>query len=137
MKSIRLCAPVGKWSTHLDVQWKLLQQNKASRSWTQPKNNNSYVYIVVFHQFLWIVKEAYLKWIKIMNVKNVYNFDLPTWNFVNNVNIFSATCLFYGEYYIIWNCTIYYSYSILLVTIDVWCKVYVKSQESKQLSEGM
>ena len=30
--------------------------NKASRSGTQPKNNNSYVYIVVFHQFLWIVQ---------------------------------------------------------------------------------
>ena len=50
---------------------------------------------------------------------------------------FSATCLFYGGYYIIWNCTIYYSYSILLVTIDVWCKFYVKSQKSRQLSEGM
>ena len=50
---------------------------------------------------------------------------------------FYATCLFYGGYYIIWNCTIYYSYSILLVTIDVWCKFYVKSQKSRQLSEGM
>ena len=50
---------------------------------------------------------------------------------------FSATCLFYGGYYIIWNCTIYYSYSILLVTIDVWCKFYVKSQKSKHFSKGM